>query len=104
MQAGKLRHRVTLQSFSDAQNPSTGALTRTWDDEADVWADVRYQKGLEAISSATLVSTVKCSIRIRYRSDVIASWKVLHDGKEFNIVGVMPDPTNRRFLDLACEV
>lgn len=103
MQAGKLRHRVTLYSPIDTQNGTTGALTRTWDDEGDVWADIRYQRGVEAINADRIVSTAKCSVRIRYRGDVAASWKVVHGDKEFNIVAVLNDPTGRQYLDLACE-
>lgn len=46
MQAGKLRHRVTLQGLVETQDPSTGAISKSWLDVATVWADVRFLSGL----------------------------------------------------------
>ncbi|MGW8241252.1 phage head closure protein, partial [Klebsiella pneumoniae] len=40
MQAGKLRHRITLQEPVKEQNPTTGSVINTWRDVATLWAEV----------------------------------------------------------------
>lgn len=104
MQAGKLRHVVTLQSRVETPDPSTGALVVTWPDfEADVRADVRYLGGLETLKADALTAVTRASVRIRYRAGVVETMRVVHDGKNFDIKNISPDDTGRRWLDLACE-
>lgn len=109
MEAGKLRHRVLLQSLVEAQDPSTGAITRTWADfvtdttDHKVAADVRFLGGLESIKADATVAVSKCSIRIRYRAGVVEKMRVVHDGRNFDIKSIQPDQTGRVTLDLICE-
>lgn len=51
MQAGKLRHRVTLQETVKDQNPTTGAVKNTWRDVATVWAEVSPSSVREFIAA-----------------------------------------------------
>ena len=102
MQAGKLRHRITLQSLTETQNPSTGAITKTWADVATVWGDVRFLGGLETLKADATTAVRKCSVRIRYLAGVTEKMRVVHEGANFDINNVSPDNTGRRYLDLAC--
>lgn len=40
MQAGKLRHRITLQKPVKVQDPETGSVENIWQDLAQLWAEV----------------------------------------------------------------
>jgi SPP1 family predicted phage head-tail adaptor len=102
MQAGKLRHRVTLQSPGGTQD-AVGQPGGPWVDFATVWADVRYMNGLEAAKADVPTSVARASIRIRYLAGVVANMRVQHDGKEFDIKAVLPDTTGRRYIDLLAE-
>lgn len=51
MQAGKLRHRVTIQEPVMVQNPETGAVNKTWQDIATVWAEVSPLSAREFIAA-----------------------------------------------------
>lgn len=51
MQAGKLRHRVTIQEPVIVQNPETGAVNKTWRDVATVWAEVSPLSAREFIAA-----------------------------------------------------
>lgn len=51
MQAGKLRHRVTLQEPVKEQNPTTGAVINTWRDVATIWAEVYPLSAREFIAA-----------------------------------------------------
>lgn len=102
MQAGRLNRRCVLQTPSTATD-EIGQPIPGWTDVATVWADIRMKSGLEAIKAGAVVSTVQASIRIRYRADVNAGMRVVHNLVAYDIKAVMPDVSGRVFLDLACE-
>ena len=103
MQAGRLNRRCVIQQPGTTED-EIGQPIPGWTDVATVWADIRHKSGLEAIKAGAPVSTVQASIRIRYRSDVTAGMRVVHNLVAYNIVAVMPDASGREFVDLACEV
>ena len=78
MSAGQLRSMVALQSQVTTQD-DLGQPSTAWITVASVWADIRYQTGLEAIKSGADVSVVRVSIRMRYRA-VNAGQRVLYNG------------------------
>ena len=39
MNAGQLRYRIILQTYSAATNANTGQSVRTWSDSETIWAD-----------------------------------------------------------------
>ena len=102
MQAGKLRHPVVIQSLVTGRD-AAGGVTKTWSDFASVWADVRFLNGMETVRADSPVPMVRASIRIRDLAGVTADMRVVHDGKNFDIKAVLPDPTGARWLDLVCE-
>ncbi|OYD50714.1 phage head closure protein [Acidovorax kalamii] len=103
MQAGRLNRRCVIQAPGTAQD-ELGQPIPGWTDVATVWADIRMKSGLEAIKAGAPVSVVAASIRIRYREDVNAGMRVVHNLVAYEIKAVMPDVSGRKFLDLACEV
>jgi SPP1 family predicted phage head-tail adaptor len=103
MQAGRLDSRVTIQ----APGTTTDALGQpipSWTDVALVWASIRHLSGVEAIKADATVSTVKASIRIRYRTGMNAGMRVVHGAQVYSIEAVMPDVGGREFVDLVAEV
>lgn len=102
MRAGELRHRVTIQAHTQAQDSWGTPLPGTWADLAQVWADLRHLGGVEAIRAGADTSMVKASCRIRWRDDVTAGHRVLHDGKVYDIEAVLPD-ARRQFVDLVLK-
>lgn len=103
MEIGKLNRRVTIQrpatgDYSDGQ-PAIG-----WTDVATVWANVRYLNGIETVKADAATSVSKASIRIRRRTDVLPTMRVVLGTTNFNIQAVLPDEQDRERLDLACEV
>jgi SPP1 family predicted phage head-tail adaptor len=103
LQAGNLRHQVTIQQRGSTQD-SFGQPTAPWADLATVWADVRYVSGLEMARSDAPINVARASIRIRFRDDVTAGMRVVDErGTVYDIQAVLPDPTGRVSLDLLCE-
>lgn len=94
MRAGRLRHVVTIQQRSTAQD-SSGALDGDWVDVATVRAEVRSPAGLERVQAGMeqTVATVTHTVRMRKEVTVLPSMRVVWEGKILQVVSVM-DPDN----------
>lgn len=103
VRAGRLRHRVTVQSQATVQN-AYGEGVRSWSNVAEVWAEVSPISARELFAAAQAQATTTHRITIRYRNDVTASCRVKFGTRYFAIDGVMnPDERNDRLLLLCTE-
>lgn len=104
MKVGKLRHQVTLQARTQAQDPDSGAITQGWADLATVWASVEPLSAREFIASQATQAMVTTRVTIRYRDDVVPTMRLTHRGKVYNVEGVLPDKSSGlEYLTLACS-
>lgn len=101
--SSKLRSRVDIQSRSATQD-AIGQPVEAWATIATVWAHIRVMSGLEAIKAGAVTSTLKASIRIRYRTGIDAGMRVVHSGVVYQVLAVLPDVAGREFIDLVAEV
>lgn len=102
MQAGKFKHRVTLQAPATGQDAAGQPLTG-WVDVAQLWADIRSTGGLEAIKAGAITSVVHTSVRLRWRTGLNAGMRVLHGVTVYSVLSVLPDQAGRQFVDLVCQ-
>jgi SPP1 family predicted phage head-tail adaptor len=102
MRIGKLNRRISLQARV-ALPDAAGQDVITWTEVAKPWADIRYVNGKEYATSGTTVSGATVSIRIRYRTGLDASMRVVHRGAIYSVLAVLPDEEDRDHLDLACN-
>lgn len=99
MKAGRLRHRVRIESFQEQrdssgeviQDPQTGEIARAWTLVAEVWAAVEPLSAREFIASAATQAATTVRITIRYRENLDASMRLNHNGKVYNINGLLAD-------------
>lgn len=98
----QLRTMVQIQRRADGED-ALGQPLQTWTTIAAVWADVRQMNGMQSIKADAEVSTVKASIRIRWREGVTEAMRVLANGQAYDIQAVLPDLARREYLDLVCE-
>lgn len=109
MEAGEFRHRVSLQRPEYEQDPITGENKLSWVTVGTVWAKIAALRAREFIAAQATQSEVTTEIFIRFRTDVVASWRAVHmvngaAGAIYNIAGVMPDKfTGREHLRLICS-
>ena len=104
LKSGTLRHRCALQRKQQTQNPQTGALLTAWVTEAIVWAAVEPLSAREFIAAHAVQSDVSVRITVRYRPDITAAMRLLHDGKVYNITGVLADKdSGREYITLPCS-
>ena len=95
--------RVVIQQPSSTQD-SAGQPLLTWSDVATVYANVRYQSGVEAIKANAETSVARVSLNINYRTGLTSAMRVLMGSTVFKIETVLPDETDRNALNLVCEV
>ncbi|WP_221918714.1 phage head closure protein, partial [Klebsiella oxytoca] len=50
MQAGRLRHRLTIQNFTTSRTPS-GQPVEKWEDGKTIWAEVKGISGRELLAA-----------------------------------------------------
>jgi SPP1 family predicted phage head-tail adaptor len=103
MRIGDFNRRITVQVKQDGQDEA-GQPVATWVNVvAGLPAYLLAMTGKEYINASEEVSKAQLSMRIRWRTDITASMRVLYDGAIFDIQAVLPDYAGRRFIDLACS-
>lgn len=104
MPAGQYRHRISVLrkgAGGDGWNKPTPA---PWEPFlTNLPADVREPTGTQAIRADAVTSSVKASIRIRFRQDIDASMRVQHGEDLYAVQAVLKD-ARRRHVDLVCEL
>lgn len=104
MQAGKLRHRITLQKPVKTQSPATGAVINTWEDVSVLWADVVDLSAREFVAAQAGQSEITTRITIRHRDDVTSKHRILFKSRVYNIHGVLADDkSGLEYLTLPCS-
>jgi SPP1 family predicted phage head-tail adaptor len=96
---GELTERVTLQSRSTAQD-AYGQATITWTDVATVWARVRPVSGREFFAAAQVQQEQTVKVLVRYRTDVLPTWRLVWQGRAHDITGVLP--IGREWTEILC--
>lgn len=100
MQAGRLDRRVTLQRPVEGRS-AAGDATTTWQDVATIWAGRQDARGREYFAAAAVQAELETLFRIRWRPDVVASWRLLCDGAAYDIQSVA-EIGRRDGLELRC--
>lgn len=77
MQAGRLRHRVTIQRAVDVKTDS-GAVRTEYVDWLDTWAEVAPLMPREFWAAQQVQSDITAKIRVRYRPGMNAKMRVRH--------------------------
>lgn len=103
MQAGRLRHRVTIEYPLKIQNESGEVIVDTWRELATVWAAVEPIAGREYLTASEIRAGVTTRIRMRYRDDITPEMRATHDGVIYSIDAVIPINLLGRELHLMCS-
>ena len=93
LQAGKLRHRITIQQLMQGgYDPMTGDESNPdWEDVATVWAAIEPLSVREFIESKSKQVEVTARITIRYRAGLTADMRIVHKGLVYNPQGFLTD-------------
>lgn len=101
MLAGPLDRRATLQQPVAGTQTAAGDVPITYATVATVWAGKRDMRGRELLAAGTTMAEIETVITIRWRADVRPAWRVLLDGRAFDIQGIA-EIGRRDGLELRC--
>lgn len=107
MRAGRLRHRVTIQSFTTIRDAG-GQPIEAWSDVDTVWADVSPISGRELVAAGAVSAEATIRVWMRFRRDVSAASRLLclngpFKGLTLDITGPpIPDGKCTR-LEILCK-
>ena len=93
MRAGSLRHKITFQQLTVA-NDTWGHSAETWTDEVTTYAAIWTLRGVERMESMKLDNEITHKIRVRYKRDLNPKMRIKFGERYFNILS-MVDPDER---------
>ncbi len=110
MLSSRLRHRIEFQELTEEQDSETGASITTWqtayldsDTPLDsVPAEVLTGPGREFRNSGTTQADATARINLRWFPGLLETWRILWDGRIYNIQSIETDITARREYRLRC--
>lgn len=102
MQAGRLRHRVSIQQRVEARN-GYGELITTWSTLATVWGSVEPIRGREFFEAEQVQSEISTRVRIRYYDGITAQMRVLFGARKLQIVAVIDVNERHKEMQLMCK-
>lgn len=105
LNAGRLRHQITIEAPQHTQDPQTGEIVTTWVPFAsNVAAAIEPVSVREFVAAQAVQSRIQVRIVIRYRSGLAANMRIVgSDGTIYNPQGFLPDPdSGREYLTIPC--
>ena len=99
MQAGKLRQRIILQAPAASSN-TIGEEIYTWADVATVWAAIEPATGSWYYAGQQAEAKVDGRVRIRYRADVLPTWRIKYGDRYLSIVSILNPQERNKELTL----
>lgn len=103
MRAGSLRHRITIQQATSTPD-AAGQPIPTWATWlANEPAEVLQTDGAEAIRKLQVVAGATHAVRIRYRTGVLTTLRIIWEGRTLGIVGARDIDGRRRELWISCK-
>lgn len=76
MRAGKLRHRIQIQSRGDDTRDTHGGVVEMWTTDATVWGSVEPLQGRELFEAQQIQSRVTVRIRMRHYAGLTAAHRL----------------------------
>lgn len=101
MQAGRLRHRVEIQTFTETQD-TFGEPDRTWATADTVWAAIEPLRGQELLSAQEINAETSHRVRLRYHSSVTPTARFKFGTRIFDILSVINWQERGASLEVLC--
>lgn len=106
MNAGQLRHVVTVQEAVEVQDQYSGNVDRSWSTLGTARAAIEPIRGREATFSNQTLAEMDTRITVRYSpltAQITAMHRLLHQGTIFNIVSIAQKDLGQRELEILCR-
>lgn len=98
---------ISIQRRTDSGEGSWGQPRDAWVQYRKLWASIRFASGMgfasnEGVQADREASRSVASFRVAYREDIDpGSMRVVHRGRIFDIVEVLPDEVRKEYIDIA---
>lgn len=103
MQAGALRHRLTLETPNTTADSFGEETEAPYTTLATVWGSIEPLSGNERLRMQQVQAEVTHRVRIRYRSGVTPELRVKFGTRYFNILSVTNWEERNRELEIMCK-
>lgn len=108
MQAGRLRHLITIQNFTTKRD-SSGQPVEEWVDVANTRAEVKGISGRELVAAGAETAEATVRVWMRYRPDVSAASRIKvitgpFKGNTLNVVGPPIPDAKGVLLEVLCKL
>jgi SPP1 family predicted phage head-tail adaptor len=100
--AGKLRHAVTVQSVTDGTG-TRGAPTKTAATFATTWASIEPLSGAELWRAQQVSAEVTHRVLLRHLSGVTPKMRIKYGSRTLEVVSVLNLEERDRELELLCR-
>jgi SPP1 family predicted phage head-tail adaptor len=100
--AGDLRHRVTIESATRTGDGAGGA-TITWGTVAEVWAAIWPRTVSETFALDRVAGTTTHDVWMRYRSGVTPAMRITFGNRVFDILGAQDVEDRGHWLKCSVE-
>lgn len=103
MHAGKLRHRVKIQSNTQTID-SFGQVQYIWTDKATVWAEIQDVAGGEGNVGDNSIAGNAIEVTVRFRNDISKDDRIvtIREGRVFYISHIQDKYGTYKMLKLSC--
>lgn len=106
MRAGRLRHRVTIQTSKRTQD-RYGSVIHEWIDGPEIWASVEPIRGREYFAAQQVQSETTFRVRCRYHPELVGpnanTRRLIFEGRIFEIEAVLDTAMRHRQLEIMCH-
>ena len=102
MNPGRLDKYVSLRRL-DTTIDAIGGIVSSWTHVAFVWAQLLPTNGREFIAAQARIAEAAGVLRIRWRVDVAATWRVFVEGVVYEVAAPPVQVGRRSFLDLVLK-
>jgi len=104
MEIGKLKHRITFESFTSLIDENK-IETKIWQDHKTVWAFVSNLHGKEYFEAAAVQREKTVKFVIRVISDIDESMRIIFKEKYYNITFIDHIKYEKKYMEIkALEV
>lgn len=87
LNAGRLRHRLSILNPTRTQDETSGEYTNTWSVFCVVWGSFEYLSVKDFIAASSVQNKASARAMIRYKRDVTVDMRVRHKGTDYDICG-----------------
>ena len=95
LSAGELCHRIRIEKETSPRDDDGNILDPVWTTHATLWAKVTWLSVKDTLVAQANNSEIVARCKIRKRSDIDKTMRVVYDGKIYSITGEpLPDAEN----------